>query len=503
MVKDIFPGVSNVDIHGLVDMDGVLYFSARTATSNGATLWKSDGTEAGTVEVFGMPGSLDIYPIYVIGSHLYFSGYDGINGSELWKSDGTTAGTVMVKDINPLGGSNPGGGIMELNGSILFAADDGVHGNALWKTDGTEAGTVMVKDINTVGNTYIYLQFVDNIVNGILYFVADNGSTGFEIWKTDGTTEGTALLKVVATGNSFVTELTGLETELYFNLKNTEKGDQLWKTDGTEAGTVVVKDNFETGDFATNQALYLRKGDDEVFAINIDFTTYNTEIWSFGAKGCRRAAESDLLANNAAVAGGKVFMQGVSHALGGYELFVYDAASDPCKNAQTINFQSLPFKRANDEPFTITAAASSGLPVTFTSSNADVATIAGNTVTIVGVGETEITAIQDGDAGTWEPATPVTRTLEVGITVSVEVGEHKRSAPYPNPFTDSFVFRIDAPGHESAEVSVLTLTGSAVHPASMLKTNTDHHMGRQWPGGMYVVKVKAGEKVYIQKVVKK
>jgi len=29
------------------------------------------------------------------------SARDDINGIELWKSDGTDAGTVMVKDINP------------------------------------------------------------------------------------------------------------------------------------------------------------------------------------------------------------------------------------------------------------------------------------------------------------------------------------------------------------------------------------------------------------------
>ena len=32
---------------------------------------------------------------------LYFEGYDDIHGFELWKSDGTEAGTVMVKEIQP------------------------------------------------------------------------------------------------------------------------------------------------------------------------------------------------------------------------------------------------------------------------------------------------------------------------------------------------------------------------------------------------------------------
>ena len=36
---------------------------------------------------------------------LYFFSIDGIHGVELWKSDGTEEGTVMVEDINLEDGS--------------------------------------------------------------------------------------------------------------------------------------------------------------------------------------------------------------------------------------------------------------------------------------------------------------------------------------------------------------------------------------------------------------
>jgi ELWxxDGT repeat protein len=79
---------------------------------------------------------------------LFFSATDGIHGYELWKTNGTEAGTMMVKDINPTSNNANVIDLLVVNNSLYFTADDGTHGQELWKTDGTSAGTVMVKDIN-------------------------------------------------------------------------------------------------------------------------------------------------------------------------------------------------------------------------------------------------------------------------------------------------------------------------------------------------------------------
>ncbi len=67
---------------------------------------------------------------------------------------------------------------------------------------------------------------------------------------------------------------------------------------------------------------------------------------------------------------------------------------------QTIAFvgTELAGKTFGDAPFALTATASSGLPVSFVSSDTAVATISGSTLTIIGAGNATITAKQAGDS---------------------------------------------------------------------------------------------------------
>ena len=82
------------------------------------------------------------------------------------------------------------------------------------------------------------------------------------------------------------------------------------------------------------------------------------------------------------------------------------------KEVQTITFSALATVTVGDAPFTLAGTTSSGLSLSYTSSNPLVATISGSTVTIVGAGSTVITASQTGDTN-FAAATDVTRTLVV------------------------------------------------------------------------------------------
>lgn len=99
-----------------------------------------------------------------------------------------------------------------------------------------------------------------------------------------------------------------------------------------------------------------------------------------------------------------------------------DKTSTVTKIDQTITFGTLAAKTYGNTSFTLGATASSGLTVTYVSSNTSVATISGNTVTIVGAGSTTITASQAGDA-TYNAATSVDQSLTVnkaGLSITAE-----------------------------------------------------------------------------------
>ena len=80
--------------------------------------------------------------------------------------------------------------------------------------------------------------------------------------------------------------------------------------------------------------------------------------------------------------------------------------------AQTITFPVIAAKTVSSADFSAGATASSGLVITYTSSNTAVATIVNNLIHIVGYGSTTITASQAGNSF-YYPATSATQTLNV------------------------------------------------------------------------------------------
>ena len=184
MIKDINPGVASSSPGSLVMIGSTLYFSADNGT-HGIELWKSDGTAAGTVMIKDInPGSgglpsapLSSSPGLLINNNgtLFFRATTSANGAELWKSDGTEAGTVMVRDL--IGGFSNGmpnsfTTMAALNGYVYFRGSTGTEG--LWKSDGTSVGTTQI-GTGTPSN-------IRASGSSIYYTVSASG-----LWWTDGT----------------------------------------------------------------------------------------------------------------------------------------------------------------------------------------------------------------------------------------------------------------------------------------------------------------------------
>jgi len=91
---------------------------------------------------------------------------------------------------------------------------------------------------------------------------------------------------------------------------------------------------------------------------------------------------------------------------------------------QSITFPAIPAKVTGIADFSAGATASSGLAVSLTSSNTDVATIVNGNIHIVGVGTSIITASQAGNAS-FDPADNVTQTLTVTAPVITNIALNK------------------------------------------------------------------------------
>jgi hypothetical protein len=89
------------------------------------------------------------------------------------------------------------------------------------------------------------------------------------------------------------------------------------------------------------------------------------------------------------------------------------------KRSQSITFGAIPDKRPGDGNFTISAASSSGLPVSYASSDTSIATVtSGGTVSIQANGQVTITASQPGDA-TYASAANVDQSFTIGDLMTI------------------------------------------------------------------------------------
>lgn len=244
MIKDINPGTASSYPRTFIRSGNTVYFLARN-TENGLAyegLWKSDGTENGTVLIknfrYFIGGGFFGETMVPFNNELYFTYNDSIHGLELWKSNGTEAGTMLVKDIEPGSERSDIADLVVLNGKLVFKRRSNTFKSGIWQSDGTENGTVEIMNQSSIQYQSPF-NVSNTIFNGFLfYFIEKNTET--TLWKTDGTTAGTVQVKKLDNGGARGEILTVLGDQLLFAFSNSLGVKSIWKTDGTEAGTTEI-----------------------------------------------------------------------------------------------------------------------------------------------------------------------------------------------------------------------------------------------------------------------
>lgn len=221
----VFRPVSEVSYEAKLTVSGNYLFFAGRDSKTGIELWRTDGSPEGTrlvKDITPGPSSSSTAPTSLFDANgtLYF-----FAGTGLYKTDGTEAGTVLIRNFSDIGGAN----LLYYNGLVIFKVLGG-----LWRTDGTAEGTFQLAPRSEIPRLY----------KGILYFHTSAGPTFQEtdLFRTDGTLTGTSLVKrFPATLQSFGVGVDGLYlTFLTGTFHPTPGLWSTWKSDGTDAGTVPL-----------------------------------------------------------------------------------------------------------------------------------------------------------------------------------------------------------------------------------------------------------------------
>lgn len=229
-----------------------LYFTAQSGppyTADRKSLWRTDGTPEGTVELMPTPGGAYV----AVGRSLLF--YNRAAHDELWITDGSVTGTRRATEF----ASRFAGPLsikLAVNDVVFVAADGwtwatrvapgspvirllrGTEHRFLQFGDrvllGSEAETISTD--GTAEGTYplelwqgFSLPFGSTIVMGGHLYVAAAVDKGVALWKADGSPEGTVKLATVPPGFS---SLAAAGRNLFLSA-----GHTLWVSDGTAEGT--------------------------------------------------------------------------------------------------------------------------------------------------------------------------------------------------------------------------------------------------------------------------
>lgn len=222
---------------------------------NGAQIWRTDGTTAGTTLAFQVSSTaVDGHPenlaILSGPTQVLFSAVDA-TGREPWIFDPTSNAGQQLANLGDDNGRTVAGRpyeIVDAAGTAYLAHTDPTP--RLLRSDGTTSGTNEIvppgpgqpssaRDLVTAGTRTFFRT----------YDLPD----GYRLWASDGTAAGTVLIDL--DNNTYPKDLVVAEDLLYFTCQDQFLRTNLWRTDGTQQGTFEAVPRPEFGDFSEIQPL--------------------------------------------------------------------------------------------------------------------------------------------------------------------------------------------------------------------------------------------------------
>ena len=267
------PQGSSFDLK-LVNLDGRLLI-----TING-TLYVMNSRETGYVMLGPAPATpstvvtQDVNEVIANGIFYYMT--RGPNGqATLYRSDGTPAGTAAVAVIAGRSLPPAGASIMTTLDNLVYFVVYGLSGNELWRSDGTGPGTQFVA---RVASGPFFPQIAS--FNGAVYYFAATSAGGADLWKTDGSSSGTMLVRDFSGDGAFA----ALNGSLFFFANDYGKNTQLWVTDGTTADTDAVQ-GFDPPLFHSSEPTWLTPFQGRLYFAGDNGSGDGTQPWVLDSSG--------------------------------------------------------------------------------------------------------------------------------------------------------------------------------------------------------------------------
>ena len=166
---------------------------------------------------------------------------------------------------------------------------------------------------------------------------------------------------------------------------------------------------------------------------------------------------------------------------------------------QTITFNTIEAKEVGDIDFDPGAITSSGLPISYSSSDTSIATIVSGKVHLVSEGSCTIFANQKGDA-TYGTAVQASQLLTINSLLGINNLEKEDMYDiYPNPVIDKLIITVNSA--ERIKTELYNISGILLISKVSVGNKTSLDMSGM-VSGFYIMKIMNGNNIILRKVIK-